>query len=523
MKIGKKRQLGLFWDEDDLYFVEHLATKPHQIFHISLEEGKQPYFQEKNSIPSGLSLVSRIEETLRQKEIVPSTLHLSLPSKDIIFRSFITPWLQPNEIKGVVEFEIGKYIPFALDELSYRYHTISITEERTKRLRIIFVAVKKTTLDHYVNILEQAAFNISVVEPAPLSLVRLLIFKNLATSDQNLVIIAKDKKTGKIIIANQGIPQFVREFPLKPLTYESREDIDEKALMIRFINEIRISLDYFKRQDNQLPLNEALFISITPEDKVHQAMQENLNIQVKAITSESLLGKSHPISDLGVLPAFGISLVDSTSTPATFDLSIKRLRHSRQVTKTSSTTTSFKSPIVTAIICLLIIAAAFFLQNQFLLKPKQKLASFNQSLGPYQDSSIKSLEDKKTEISKKLENTKKIRTKSQLTAMLAVIPTLLPEGIWIEKLEITYPDSASYKQIKNKKGTAVDILIPTIELSGYAYNVKKMDQFQLVNSLFSKIKEHPVFKDSFDYIDLDTVETRRIDEYTATYFKIVCQ
>ncbi|MDO8581117.1 MAG: pilus assembly protein PilM, partial [Candidatus Omnitrophota bacterium] len=212
--MGDKK-LGVYWGNDSLYFLECAGTEPVQPFSIPFtgqNTRKQPG---DTYAPDGTQMSNNIQEYCSRHRISSMPVYLGLPTKEIIFRSFIIPWMQSNEIKGVVDFESSKYIPFAIEDLVYSYHPIIITQDGVKRIRIIFVAIKKEVLTAYIATFEQAGLTMEFIEPATMSLIRGLTFHNFLPQEQTAAIITKEGMGGKIIIIDKGIPQFVREFYLK--------------------------------------------------------------------------------------------------------------------------------------------------------------------------------------------------------------------------------------------------------------------------------------------------------------------
>ena len=175
--MADKKKLGMYWGSDALFFVETQETAPTKIFQILFEEAVKETLRDSPSSISGMKLGSDIQKILRKQGLLDSSVNLSLPAKDIIFRSFVIPWMDEHEIKSVVEFEASKYIPFSLERLSFSFHPISFTENNAKRLRIIFVAIKSDTLLSYIRTLEGASLDINSIEPAPSSLIRALSLK----------------------------------------------------------------------------------------------------------------------------------------------------------------------------------------------------------------------------------------------------------------------------------------------------------------------------------------------------------
>jgi Tfp pilus assembly PilM family ATPase len=209
--MKSNKHLGASWESSSLHFVESSETTPEKVFHVPFEPRSQT-LTAKNTLDLWESdLAKNIRDALKKHKVSTTIVNLSLPTNDIIFRSFVIPWMQQREIKSVVEFEIGKYIPFSLSELSHSHHAISIAENNIKQIRIIFVAIKNDALANYVRVFKAASLTPDVIEPSALSLIRALSFKKLIPEDQTIAVIQKGD-VGKIIICNKNTPQFVREF-----------------------------------------------------------------------------------------------------------------------------------------------------------------------------------------------------------------------------------------------------------------------------------------------------------------------
>ena len=175
--MSKITQLGVFWESNSLHFVESSETGLETMSHISFQQRSLTPAIEgvSDSWEKGLSI--SIKNALKKQKISTTTVNLSLPINDIIFRSFVIPWMQQREVNNVVEFEVGKYIPFSLGELSYCYYPITFQENEQKQIRIIFVAIKKDALENYVSVLEAASLTVGIIEPSAVSLIRALSFK----------------------------------------------------------------------------------------------------------------------------------------------------------------------------------------------------------------------------------------------------------------------------------------------------------------------------------------------------------
>ena len=178
------------------------------------------------------------------QRIIDTSVNLSLPSKDIIFRSFVIPYMSSSDVKNVVEFEASKYVPFSLSELVFTYYPFATLENKKRLIRILLVAIRKDKLEGYINILERAGLKVEQIEPSSMSVVRALMSRKQLPNNKIIAIVEVNYHDGKIIIVDKNVPQFVREFQLYPFT-EDTAAFPMDILKARLFNEIKISFDYF--------------------------------------------------------------------------------------------------------------------------------------------------------------------------------------------------------------------------------------------------------------------------------------
>ncbi len=523
-RIREKKQLGVYWGQNGLYLAESVADALKRHFFIPFqEEVKTNPIEAGALLPWSLQLISHLQDILRQQKISVSLAHLSLPTKDIIFRSFVLPWMQPNEMKTAVEFEARKYIPFPLEELFYCSHSILITEKGMKRLRIFFAAIKRITLENYIKILTQAGLTPQIIEPAPLSLMRPLLFKKLINRDRCSVLIEKEESSGRIIIANQGVPQFVREFELKHAGARIQESEDPHLMLRRFLNEVRISIDYFNRQDSQLDIKEILLLSTSDKEEIAENLNKGLDAPVTVIDIQNLLpGIDQP--GIGHLKAYGAGLIDPVSSPAIFDFAKNELRPSKLQVSVAAITSGFRMVLVTVFICSLIFILSFIYLGRSAGQIGEKESGLIQSLGLFKSTPLVQLKERNEQLKKKAAVIKNLPAKSEVALFLDMIPQLLPAGIWLKDFDVAYL-SLGKKISKSElpQGQGENKFNLTIELNGYAYSENTKQQFALVNTFFVSLKEKKEFASFFNDIILETVNVQKLGDFNVTFFKIRCR
>lgn len=517
--MASTKQLGLYWGNTALYCTEIISLKPAKVLSIPLDQSKSAPTDDSTFISANMLLVSNIEEQLKKHKISTTTVNLSLPTKDIIFRTFTIPWMTSNELKGVVTFEISKYIPFSLEELWYSYHPITITENISKKIKIIFVAVRKDTLENYTNVLESAGLQLNVIEPCSQSLLRILVANKAIENNKTIAVIEKGEQAGKITIFDQGVPQFVREFHLK--IPSKNNPADQQQSSVNLINEIRISIDYFTRQENIRAISEIKILMNHPSAELAEELGNSLNIPTSILDLQNIVQKSE-IDNIAYLNAFGVGIHNSVTLSSNFDFS----RRAATKTKTGisaepSTMSAFSSLISTVLICGGLLTLTFFITNQIIEKPKKNVQRLEAELGNHKDMLIEKIEESTKNTLTSTSYLKSIRTRSNAAFYLTILPNLLPEGVWLKSIDLNYPDAALVGQ--NDINSAGANLTPNISISGYAYTDNVREQFKLVNQLLKNVRENTKFSSLFSQINLETVRADRIGDLTLTFYQIKCQ
>lgn len=527
--MDKVRQLGVSWENDSLYFVESLEASPEKIFHIPFQERAQTPTIKGELDAWENELVKKIKNTLKEQKVFSTEINLSLPTSDIIFRSFVIPWMQEHEAKNVVEFEAGKYIPFSLEELSYSYHPITITENEKKCINIIFVAIRNDTLANYTRIFEATSLSLNIIEPSALSLIRSLSFKKLIPENQTIALIEKGD-TGKIIISDKNTPQFVREFDLSA-TASKQGSSDPEDAAKKLTKEVRISLDYFNRQNEQLNVEKIFFLSSSDIGDLSKNLENYIGIPVVAIENSSVLNSTSQL-EVGALNAYGASLAPLVSSLASFNFSKQKPESLKKSQISFKNISTHQSLIVIAFICVPLIIGSIIMSIFWPYQVKKEIASLNQKLGSFQGTDISFIEQKEALVKKKLTTFRQTRIKSDTALLLLLIPDLLPDGMWLKTLDISHYDTVEFKKTsrtrrnvtrvyKTSKNEAKPTLV--VAMDGYAFSFNKGEQFRLVNTLLGKLKNSKEFSKFFQSIEIKTTSTQKLNEHDVTYFEIVCK
>ncbi|MGE0267218.1 MAG: pilus assembly protein PilM [Candidatus Omnitrophota bacterium] len=507
--MSTNKQVGLYWGDTRILCVDVLSPESTRILSVPMRVNSQT-FQEEKSSPN-LKLASQeLQSFLKNNRINADSFNLALPTKDIIFRSFVIPWMPANEIKGVVDFEASKYIPFSLEELKYAYHALPTNDGNVKRLRIIFVAIRNDTLEVYKQILDDASLNIKSIEPAQISLIRTLTANNALPENDVCAIVEQEIDSGKITIVHKKVPLFVREFQIRNPSVNMNQMQAETNKLTKFINEIKISLDYFARQDNVLAANQIILITNSLSEGISEQISADLNIKVTAFSCKQLIGNQNA-GDINYLCAYGAAIFESVNMDVDINFSAQKLKKTKVKKKSGpkvGMNTRALIPVILA--CIAVVSTVFYLTQKTIDQSQSEITQLEQDLGTYIDTEVETIDLQNAKMTKKQKNYEKIRISSTISDFLIQIPDLLPKGTWLDDFQISYKDSGSLDE-------------PVLTLNGYVYHENANEQFRLVYRFQKNLKENEKLAGLFSTIDILTTESRRLEDYDVTYFKIKCK
>ncbi|MFA5088331.1 MAG: pilus assembly protein PilM [Candidatus Omnitrophota bacterium] len=508
--MAKNQQLGIFWSRNTFHFVEterntitKLFSSPFQLLYDITSSAQK-------ETPEALNLVSIIQKALRDQQITSSEVNFALPAQDIIFRTFIIPWMQSSEVKGVVEFEVSKYIPFKLDDLSYAYDTIPITDNRRKKMRVLFVAIRKTVIENYCRILERAGLQVNIVEPSFMSLIRALIFKKLLPGNKTVAVIEADHLSGRIIIVEKNVPQFVREFQLSLPKTQGTQTPD--SLQARLFNEIRISLDYYRRQAAHSNVEKIFVLENESHVNFDRNLEEYISIPTTLLNVNSMLNTSRN-TDSGALSAFGVCLRDTVAKNVNFDLSYKETA-GEKIEGAAGARTNYTEVAITAFVCLCIIFFVFKFKGNQKVSFQKQIKSLTEKIGRYEFTTAEMLHQQTQEINNKLNGYKEIPAATPVSTFLALVPKELPEGVWLNSFAVKCP------LVRMPEGSRQKI---DLNFNGYSYSADANQQVLLINTFVQNLRTNQVLSGFFKNIELVSVSRQNLQGYPVTAFLINCK
>jgi len=466
-----------------------------------------------------VELVAFMQKALRDSRVDARSAVVALPSKDLIIRFFEMPQIPRSEILAGINFEMKKYVPFKVEDLSYdcQYRV----RPRANILEVILCGMRREGLGRYQNLFKQLNLDVAAFEPSLFSLFRLLAVRGKMANSKSYVILEVDEDEADILIVDKGFPYFTRDIRLLGFGAAGVEKPDTEGMLYRLVNEVRVSMDYFRRQFMKKDIDEMLILGRQDAVNWGDHFHRELGLKTQVLLAQDFF-KDKDIPDdmiFDVFKAFGASSRSLRPSLITLNL-VKPEKHdavsvvvaglsgkNADQILTGLVTESRQSLINGAVIGAVLVAIGYGIGFSKLYPMEKDLQAKTVVQPPFLSgvdiSSLETIEQSERELISQKKSWSDAADSAREEDLLARLPRLLPKGVWVVRI---------YFSMENKY----------LEMECASYHQEARQRQKLMNDFLSTLSKDEVFAKEFAHMEL--VSYRENSERDSAYlaFKIVC-
>ncbi|MDD4955579.1 MAG: hypothetical protein PHP17_06040, partial [Candidatus Omnitrophica bacterium] len=336
------------------------------------------------------------------------------------------------------------------------------------------------------------------IEPSSLSLAKVLKTSKKYAQIKNFALLDVTENESYLTFFYEDLPVFSQYITIS----KKGNAVDTD----KFIESVRVSYQYFKREFRTYELEKFIMIGGSKEAGINTSLSEELQINVEAVSPAELANISQ--AEPETLKALGAISFDS---PYKFRPLLKKTEEytEQKAAEAEILEVPIKGWMIAAVIgvglvACLVISIIFGNEAsvmQYKLEKSEKELQRPEQLKGLAWSDVEiALSRKEEEIGKLRELGKDI---PKITPVLEKIASLRPKGLWFESLDISY---------REKKYSAT--------ITGYIFVGDASNERFGVDSYISNLKKDTDIKEIFPNIEMVSLERKDIGEYTVTYFTI---
>jgi len=219
-------------------------------------------------------LSSILKEVLQKINIENFPLNISLSGQNVLCRYVEFPLMKGEEFKSALKFEIGKYIPFSLDQIHFD-GTILKEDAKNNKMLVLLTSAKKEYISERLNLIYNLGYTVNLIDVDCLALANCFNF-NIALENKSYAVLNIGASYSNLDILESGIPVLSRDIRIagNEITQRIATDLNcdwENAEKIKILashdessfqkikpslesvlsllaQEIRISFDYYESQ-----------------------------------------------------------------------------------------------------------------------------------------------------------------------------------------------------------------------------------------------------------------------------------
>ncbi|MFA5096197.1 MAG: PilN domain-containing protein [Candidatus Omnitrophota bacterium] len=470
-------------------------------------------------VPTEIKLVAVFNDAFRRNKIEAKEANLCLSGKDLIIRTFEIPILPKEELQGAINFEAKKYIPFKVEELISDYQ---VEVDKLSRTNIVlFMGIKKDTLDKYFSILNQLNIKINSIEYSGFSTLRVL--KLAGAREEGIIAILCFDSRGEdeisFTVLDNGFPLFSRDINLSGTPGDLEQPGTEAALSPeRLKAEIRVSMDYYHRKFPGKAIKNIFLVSSQEWRQEFESFINELGLPSKFIDIPRMINRPTVFSS-GFVKSYSAAMFKSIPIRIKLNLAETKAR----ALKVGAAGTpgpdilafikkikfDFRVIALGILICVAAVVHGVFFQsvplNQELNKVLTRRAEVARVSPTATYEELNSITAKNKKTLDRLYNL--IGKQLYVTDVLDILPRALPEGVWLTRLHL----------VKKEGGMA------ELTLEGMSYLADSSNEFQAINKFFNNLGNNASFRKYFKDINIVSVDQAQFTGTPVSTFLISCK
>jgi len=262
----------------------------------------------KDNIPdSEHEFINALERIIKINHLKIDNLLISLDRSLVTIRFIKLPCVNEEEISNMAEWQAVKFLPYKIDEIVVSHQTIRVDADGFSH--VILVIVPKSTIRKFTNICDVLKLHPRAITLSSEGLLKWYVdFQSDADKDSALALVDIDKDSVELVIIYQERFLFSRSL----VSSEIEGDDQSKE---RIINEIKISINSYSKQESSVPIkkiiltgNKSQVSNLAPLFKDEFDTEVVVIDQLKNLNLKDVIGEPSIIQDTSFASICGLAL-----------------------------------------------------------------------------------------------------------------------------------------------------------------------------------------------------------------------
>jgi type IV pilus assembly protein PilM len=122
----------------------------------------ETFFEGRASKPEAVASV--VQGLVRHLAIKEKAVAASVSGHEVISKKVEVPVMTEEELENRMQFELGHYIPYSINEVDVDYQILDTAKERSNYMEVLLVAAKKETVNDHVSLVKLCDLQTLVID-----------------------------------------------------------------------------------------------------------------------------------------------------------------------------------------------------------------------------------------------------------------------------------------------------------------------------------------------------------------------
>jgi type IV pilus assembly protein PilM len=157
-------------------------------------------------------LVESIKALMAQAEIKKADAVIGLSGHSSVITKVIkVPLITEEELSLNIKYEAEQYIPFDIKDVNIDFEILGTDTEEEGMMNVMLVAVKKSVMNDYIEVVQQSGLNPIVVDVDSFSIGNVYEVNYGLVDNKNIALVNIGASKTNINILRKGVPVFMRD------------------------------------------------------------------------------------------------------------------------------------------------------------------------------------------------------------------------------------------------------------------------------------------------------------------------
>jgi type IV pilus assembly protein PilM len=150
-----------------------------------------------------------VQSLVRHLAIKEKSVAASVSGHEVISKKVDVPVMTDQELENRMQFELGHYIPYSINEVDVDYQILDAAKDRPNYMEVLLVAAKKETVNEHVNLIKLCDLHPMVIDVDYYALSN-AFEATYGFEEKNVALIDLGASKAVMNIVCRGLPVFTR-------------------------------------------------------------------------------------------------------------------------------------------------------------------------------------------------------------------------------------------------------------------------------------------------------------------------